>query len=183
MTDTGTPQGPPSGPDPGPQDPTPITPGGPRQTGSRVEQLAQWMMALRSGYTDAALERSALAGGFTADEIQQARTLADTRQRQHEAIGPVRSQASRIVLAAYGLVWLLFAIPFLLRTSTYGYGPFAQGILTVVLLFGLLCSFLVMRTLHPDPARPGRALTTLLVVPVIVLLGISGLCLPVAGSI
>lgn len=183
MSDTGAPEGAHGTPDPGQQDPTPITPGGPWQTGSRVEQLAQWMTALRSSYTDAALERSALAGGFTAEEFQQARVLADTRQRQHEAIGPVRSRASRIVLAAYGIVWLLFAIPFLLRTSTYGYGPFAQGILTVVLLLGLLCSFLVMRTLHPDPSRPGRALTVLLVVPVIVLLGISGLCLPVAGSI
>ena len=38
-----------------------------------------------------------------------------------------------------------------------------------------------MRALHPDPTRLGRALAILLVVPVIVLLGISGLCLPFVG--
>jgi len=178
MTDTGTPQDAQGGPAPGQQDPTPITPGGPWQTGSRVEQLAVWMQALRSSYTDAALERSAIAGGFTADEFQQARVLADTRQRQQEAMGPVRSRASWIVLFAYGLVWVLFAIPYLLLPSSYGAGPLAQGVLTVTLLLGLLLSWLVMRALHPDPTRVGRALAILLIVPVIVLLGIGGLCLP-----
>ncbi len=183
MTDAGTPPGGPTQAGPPTQaDPPPITPGGPWQTGSRVEQVAVWMQALRSSYTDAVLERSALAGGFTAEEIQQARLLADARERQHEAIGPVRSRAKKIVLLAYGVVWLLFAIPYLLRESSYGFGPILQGVLTVSLLLGLLVSWLVMRTLHPDPTHVGRALTILVVVPVIVLLGISGLCLPFATT-
>jgi hypothetical protein len=57
-----------------------------------------------------------------------------------------------------------------------------QGILTVSLLLGLLVSWLVMRVLHPDPTRLGRALVILLVVPVIVLLAIGGLCLPFVPS-
>ena len=183
MTDAGTPQDAQGGPDPGQpgsatQDAPPVTPGGPWQTGSRVEQLATWMQALRSAYTDAALERSALAGGFTAEEAEQARALADTRQGQREAMGPVRSRASKLVVLAYGVVWILFAIPYLLVPTSYGSGPILQGVLTVSLLLGLLVSWLVMRALHPDSARTGRALVILLVVPVIVLLGISGLCLP-----
>jgi len=136
------------------------------------------MEALRSAYTDAALERSALAGGFTAEEAQQARALADTRLRQLEAMGPVRSQARKIVLLAYGVVWILFAMPYLVRSTSYGSGPILQGVLTVSLLLGLLVSWLVMRVLHPDPTRFGRALVILLAVPVIVLRGISGLGLP-----
>ena len=93
---------------------------------------------------------------------------ASTRRSPRSARGPGGSS-----LAAYGLVWLLFAIPYpppaRRRTAT---ARSLQGILTVVLLFGLLClASWSCGPLHPDPARAGRALTTLLVVPVIVLLG------------
>jgi hypothetical protein len=171
-------------PDPADAAPPPISPGGPWQTGTRVEQLAPWMQVNRSRFTDAALERSAIEGGFTPDEARAALALADTRQREAEAIVPVRSTATRIVLGAYGLVWILFAIPYLIRPgpSIGAFGPIAQGILTIALLLGLLISFAIMRALHPNPAHVGRALTILLVVPVIVLLGISGLCLPFAGT-
>jgi hypothetical protein len=184
MTDDGTPAGAQGPADPGSPDPPPISPGGPWQTGTRVEQLVTWIQAIRPGFTDSALERSAIAGGFTAEEVREALALADSRQRQDEAIAPVRSTAKRIVLGAYGLVWILFAIPYLLRPSPtmYGLGAFAQGILTIALLLGLLFSTLIMRRVHPDPARSGRALTLLLVAPVIVLLGISGLCLPFVGT-
>ena len=127
------------------------------------------------------MERSAVAGGFTAEEFRQALALTETRERQQRAMGPVRSKARQIVLAAYGLVWLLFAIPYVFR-SAYGSGVILQAILTVALLIGLAISLVVMRAVHPDPARVGRALTILLVVPVIVLLGISGLCLPFVPS-
>ena len=83
---------------------------------------------------------------------------------------------------AYGIVWLLFAIPYLGRASSYGAGPIAQGILTVALLLGIGISFLTMRFLHPDPSHVGRALVIFLVVPVVLLLGISGLCLPFVPS-
>ena len=181
MTDDATPEGAPSQPHPADADPPPISPGGPWQSGTRVEQLATWMQPIRSRFTDAALERSAIAGGFTAEEVREAVALADIRQRGDEAMIPVRSTATRIVLGAYGLVWVLFAIPYLLR-PTNGSGPLLQGILTFSLLLGLLLSFLIMRAVHPDPTRVRRALTILLVMPVIVLLGISGLCLPFVAS-
>ena len=75
--------------------------------------------------------------GSRAEEVREALALADIRQRGDEAMVPVRSTAKRLVLGAYGLVWLLFAIPYLLRSTTYGSGPLAQGILTVSLLLGL----------------------------------------------
>ena len=79
-------------------------------------------------------------------------------------------------------MWLLFAIPYLGRSTMYGAGPLAQGILTVSLILGLLLSAAFLRVLHPDPDRAGRALAILLVVPVVVLLGITGLCLPFVGT-
>jgi hypothetical protein len=187
MTDDGTPEGAqfqpePPPPDPPTSDPPPISPGGPWQTGTRVEQLATWIEAIRPGFTDAAIERSAVAGGFTAEEFREALVLAEASQHRGEAMAPIRSKAKRIILAAYGIVWLLFAIPYLVRPTTYGAGPIEQGILTISLTIGLVISAVVMRALHPDPARVGRALVILLVVPVIVLLVIGGLCLPFVPS-
>ncbi len=182
MTDDVTPEGAQGQPDPADADPPPISPDAPWQTGTRVEQLATWMQPIRSRFTDAALERSAIAGGFTAEEVREALALAEVRQRQDEAIVPVRSTAKRIVLGAYGLVWILFAIPYLLRPTEWirPHPPGDPHVLAAARAPAVV----------PDHARPApgpgtrvrRALTILLVMPVIVLLGISGLCLPFVAS-
>lgn len=162
--------------------PAPVSPSVGWVGASRVEQLATWIMANRSAYTDAALGRSAEAGGYSAEEIAAALELAAAREHERGAMQPIRSRAKWLILGAYGLVWLLFALVYLGRTTGYGQGPFLQGILTVALILGLLVSAVFLRILHPDPDRAGRALTILLVVPVVVLLGITGLCLPFVGT-
>ena len=187
MTDAGTPQDAQGGPDPGqpepaPQDATPITPGGPWQTGRRVEQLAIWMQALRSRlHRRGAANGPRSPAGSRAEEVQQARALADARQRQREAMGPVRSRASRIVLAAYGARSGSSSRSRILAASTsYGSGPILQGVLTVSLLLGLLvvagwscgpCTR-IRRASAGAPRRSSSSCRSSCS------LGISGLCLP-----
>jgi hypothetical protein len=146
-----------------------------------VVALTSWFASHRRTYTDEALERAALAAGYTPDEIATARTLTTERQE-------IKSRARIIVIAAYLLVWVLFAIPYLWLAPPEssglgtGWGAALQIVLTVALLIGLAISALALRALNPDPSRAGRALLILLVVPIITLLAIGGLCLPFVRS-
>jgi hypothetical protein len=164
------------------EDPTPVANSTGWQGVSRADQLTAWIQAGRANHTDAALERSALASGYTAEEFRLAADLASTRDRHRAAIQPIRSNAQRWILAAYGVVWLLFAIPYLVRQTQDAYGPFLQGILTLSLLIGLGISAVAIRVLHPNPDNVARAMVILLVVPAITLVAITGLCLPFVGA-
>jgi hypothetical protein len=104
------------------------------------------------------------------------------RQRERYALQPIRSRARVIVLVAYGLVWLAFAAVFLGRSTGYGTGPLLQVILSGALVFALLLSLVWIGGHRTDPSRAGRALVALLVVPVVLLVGVAGLCLPFVGS-
>jgi hypothetical protein len=154
---------------------------------SRVEQLATWIGMNRGKFTDAALEQAAVSSGYAPEEFAAGLAMVASRDRRQEAIKPVRSTAQRLVLGAYGLVWVLFAIPYLAipylnRTNNFGVGQFLQVILTCSLLVGLAISLIWVRGRSPDPSRVGRALVIMLVVPVILLVGIAGLCLPFVGT-
>ena len=132
--------------------------------------------ALRS-FTDAALERTALADGLHAEESRRARVLADARQRRARG-DRTRSGRGRseLVLAAYAIVWVLFAIPYLLAidaTVRPDRPARRPDDLAAHRAPGL--SLAGHRAWHPDPTRARRALVILLVVPVVLLLGIGGL--------
>ena len=55
-------------------------------------------------------------------------------------------------------------------------------VLTVALLIALGLSLLWLRSRRPDPSDLSRALAVFLVVPVILLIGVAGLCVPFLGS-
>jgi hypothetical protein len=129
-------------------------------------------------FTPAALREAAIAAGYTADEVD----AAMARQRDRHALQPIRTRARVIVLAAYGLVWLAFAAVYLARPTGYGTGPLLQMILSIALIVALLPSLLWVARYRTDPTRTGRALVALLVVPVVLLVGVAGLCLPFVGS-
>jgi hypothetical protein len=83
----------------------------------------------------------------------------------------------------------LFAIAYLVRPfpttgegSSIGYGPFLQVILTVSLGIGLGISLLVIRAGHPNPEKRVRAMALLLAIPVVLLIGVAGTCLPFVGA-
>ena len=143
-----------------------------------VQVLADWVVKERGSFTDAALERSALAVGYTSDEFAAAARVAEARATDRASQAPVKSAARRGVLAAYGVVWLLFATRYFGWPTIYGLGPFLQLILTIAMGIGLAISLLVIRRGRPDPDRQWRATALLLVVPVVLLVGVAGLCLP-----
>ena len=164
MTEPGaTPEGAPAG-----------TPRVPLDQQGRVNALAGWIAEQHGSFTDAALERSAIEAGYTSAEFATAAGLVTDRT----AMAPIRSSARRYVLAAYAIVWLGFAVVYLGRSTMYGAGPIAQLVLTVSLAIGLAISLLVIRRGRPDPDRRARAIALLLAIPVILLVGVAGLCLP-----
>jgi hypothetical protein len=162
--------------DPTRNTPTPRRPLGTWDDRIRLSFLTDWVAKQRGSFTDAALERTALTSGYTHEEFVAAIGFADVRLAEHAAISPIRSRARMFVLAAYAIVWGLFAIPYLLRSSISG--PNLQTILTISLGIGLALSLVVIQYAHPDPERRSRAMALLLAVPVILLLGVAGTCLP-----
>lgn len=140
----------------------------------REAVLAEWIGTEGATHTDAALEAAAVTAGYTPEEFKAAMTLH--LRRTVEA--PIKTTARLWIVVAYVVVWGLFAIVFLTRPSTYGAGVVAQIILTITLGIGLALSLVIIRLGHPDPERRSRALVLILAFPVVMLLGVAGLCLP-----
>jgi hypothetical protein len=138
----------------------------------------------RRSFTDEALERSALAAGYSSAEFAEASALLDVREATRAALEPVKSTARRSVLAAYGVVWLLFALAYLGPAAAQrSFGPTLQLILTISLGVALAISLVIVGRGRPDPERRSRAVALLLAVPVILLLGVAGLCLPFTSGV
>jgi hypothetical protein len=193
---TGPTSGPPGAGDPPPADGSPTheeTPAsGQRSTGGdqpaeapgwaagssdRQASLAAYLARHGTTYTSEALGQAAREAGFTEDEIAR----ATERVRAAETLRPIRNQARWIVVGAYALVWDLFATVYLTRQNTFGTGFMLQVVLTAALLLVLLVGLLWVARVRPDPTRTGRALLILLVVPVVLLVGVAGLCVPFLG--
>lgn len=143
-------------------------------------RLAWWMVDHRSSYTAEALDRSAQAAGYTVEQVAEARRRADRRIRKTEQLRPIRATARRAVLLAYGVVWLGLAVGILARRSAGGLDltEIVVVVLTVSLAIALAMSLATIRQADPDPDRPARAAALLLALPMVLLLGIAGLCLP-----
>ena len=146
----------------------------------RTEALAAWVADQRGAHTMAALERSALESGYTQADFDEAVRLAGKVEREREVIKPLRRQARLIVLLGYALVWVFFAVQYLLLPApeSYAGGSGLQTILTIALLVTVGISLIWIAMVKPDPDRASRALTILLAVPLVLLIGVAGLCLP-----
>jgi hypothetical protein len=194
---TGPTSGPPGAGGPPPADGSPAPEGtpapGPGSTGGdqpaegpgwaagssdRQASLAAYLARHGTTYTSEALGQAAREAGFTEDEIAR----ATERVRAAETLRPIRNQARWIVVGAYALVWVLFATVYLTRQYSYGTGVILQVVLTVALVLVLLVGLLWVARVRPDPTRTGRALLILLVVPVVLLVGVAGLCVPFLGA-
>jgi hypothetical protein len=159
---------------PGPSDGRP-TVGWVAAPNQRIPQLATYLATNLGRFTVDALRESAREAGYTPEEIDTALRLANERL----AIRPIRGRARWIVLAAYLAVWALFATQYLRpQTSSYGFGGAYQAILTGALFVGFLISVGWLAWRKPDPTRVARAMVIFLVVPVVLLVGIAGACLP-----
>jgi len=154
-------------------------PAGPAWAGTpadRVDALSRYMASHAERFTAEALRQAALEAGYTPEEI----AAASDRVDRAAAVRPIRARARWIVLGAYALVWVLFAMVYLARD--FAYGPVYQGVLTISLLITLGISLLWLRWRRPDPSTVGRATAVFLALPVMLLVGVAGLCLPFVGS-
>jgi hypothetical protein len=156
--------------------PAPASPARAWTEQTRIETLAQWLAEQSAAYTSPALERSAIETGYTKAEFDEAVRLAAFREQERPVIDPLKRRARVAVVAAYGLVWLLFATQYL-----FGPAPYLstlQLILTMSLLLAIALSMVWIHRRRPDPDNLGRALAVLLAVPLVLLVGVAGLCLP-----
>ncbi len=163
--------------------PIPPAPGRDRPDGSvgpdHVAELARWLGEHAASFTPEALDRSAIAAGYAPGDVGAARRRADARIRSTQALAPIRSTAKRAVVLAYVAVWVAFGVAFLVSPSQpLDFDSVLFVVLTVALVITLAMSFGIIGSFRPDAARPNRALVLLLVVPVVLLLGVAGLCLP-----
>lgn len=156
----------------------PADPGWVAAPDERIRGLARYLADNAERFTPEALRQAAMEAGYTPDEIEG----ASARVRAAAVVGPIRTRARWIVLGAYAVVWLLFAAVYLTRSYAYGTGIVLQGVLTISLLIALGLALLWLRSRRPDPSDPGRAIAVFLVVPVILLIGVAGLCVPFLGS-
>lgn len=177
-----------AGPDPAPpteSDPPPpqgaaiARPAEPSAPTAWDQSLEEYFLRNRNTFTPEALTRAASVAGYTPEQIESAMLLAEARERGQDAIGPVRSRARIIVLLGYALVWVFFAIQFLVIPSQNSYmGPGLQTVLSISLLVALGLSLAWVYRMRPDADRVGRALAILLTVPLLLLIAVAGLCLP-----
>lgn len=144
---------------------------------ARVAALVDYFRQHADAFTPEALQNAAAGAGYTEGEIERA--MAEVQRR--EGIRPIRRRAVVIVIVAYVLVWSLFAVVFLTRDFTYGAGPVLQFILTCVLIVALIVSTAWLLAVRPDPTRTVRATAILLALPLVLLLGVAGLCVPFTG--
>jgi hypothetical protein len=177
-------------PEPPPEDqtepatgPEPVTPAWDLLSGTanpRAEALAAWVADQRGAHTMAALERSALESGYTKADFDEGVRLAGQVHVERQVITPLRRRATLIVLVGYGLVWLFFGVQFLVIPAPGAYvsGSGLQSILTISLVIALFIGLAWVHAARPDPDRTGRALAILLAAPLVLLVGVAGLCLP-----
>lgn len=144
--------------------------------------LAGWMADNARTYTPEALERAALAAGYSSGTVSAAWARAAGRLRSTDGLVPLRARARWLVVLVYGGIWALFAIRYLTVTpSPPGLLDFSElylPVLTVTLLAGLAIAWWVVRSGRPDPDRPTRAVALLVAVPLLYLGAVVGLCVP-----
>jgi hypothetical protein len=169
MTDAQSPQSPEIAPRP-PQRPESWSPA------ARVAVLTEHFVANARGHTPDALARAALGAGYTHEDVQAAFSAADARITAAEASAPTRARAQRMILVAYLLTYLVFAIVFLSQPFGFGVGPIALGILTVVMLIALGLSALWARRSKWSDQGAGATVGAILSVPIILLLLVAGTC-------
>jgi hypothetical protein len=147
------------------------------ETRDRVESLSEYFQAGAERYTPEALRQAASEAGYSPAEIDEAYGRATTRQRDEELSRPLRRRARWIVLAAYGLVYVVFFLAFLGYDDRYGAATISLIVLTVVLGVALLISIRWVRGRRPSAEQLQGAMLTMLSLPLVLLVSVAGLCI------
>ncbi len=150
----------------------------PGPTGWVGDPLRAWFAANRGQFTDEALVAAAIAAGHSEDAVR----TALERVVDAEVSAPVRVRARKLITWLYlgGYVVLVGGMLIGQGTSVgLGPGPAIPVIGTVILTFILGLAFVVSRAWLGRRVRAtaaAGALPMLLSVPVVLWLGVSGLC-------
>jgi hypothetical protein len=143
----------------------------------RVRILEEHFSRYGQAYTPGALGRVALEAGYTEQEIAAAIAKVQVSSAASaEASAPTRATAQRVILASYGLTYLVFAIVFLSQPSSYGIGVIALMILTFTLSVALGLSALWARRRRFRDQGSSLKLASILSVPIILLVLVAGTC-------
>jgi hypothetical protein len=146
----------------------------------RIASLSEYFVANADRYVPGALRQAASDAGFNPGEIEEAYSRAATRHRD-ELSRPIRSRARWIVIVAYGLVYLAFAIAFLTFRNRIGGGPIALVFLTIALGIALWISFAWVNRRRPSAAQLPGAMLVMLALPMVLLIAVAGLCVASTG--
>lgn len=145
------------------------------RTNDRTAALSEYFEAGADRYTPDALRRAATESGFSPMEVQEAYARAAERRRAAEVTRPIRRRARWIVLAAYGLTYLAFAVAFL-GDGINQYSFEIGGLVVLAMVLGVA----LFPSLRWARSR-GSTLLAMLVVPFVLLVAISGLCFASTG--
>lgn len=148
----------------------------PATAAGRIALLAAHFARHLDRYTPDALRAAALGDGYTAEEVDQAMTQAQARLETARLAGPIRARARLMVVLAYLLTYGALAIVLLATpVNSGGMGAILLAVLTVA-LGGVLLGSLMWVNRHTG------TLVAMLVVPYMLLVALSGLCLASVAS-
>jgi cation transport ATPase len=143
----------------------------------RIRKLTEYFADNQASMTHEALGRQASAKGYSEDEIEAASAAAEARRAPDAA---ARSRAKRVILGLYLVTYLVLTAGMLLSSQLYGLAPIAAIILAGVLALALAISLAWIRRRHLDAGHDG-AMATLVALPLVLLVGVAGLCLYTTG--
>ena len=147
----------------------PVAPATPPDGETREDSLIAWYRANGARYTQEALARVARDAGYTEAEIEAA-----VARGGDAVLGrSTRTRAAWVLAGLYLATFLLLVLPTTMGTQTYGVGP-----IILALLLGLigLVFFLRIRRGRSIPEATLAGFTSLLAVPVVLLLIVAGIC-------
>ena len=171
---------------PSPADASSVTPQPPGDDRTRLESLVAYLVAQGERFTPGALGHAAAEAGYTPTEIDAAMELAEVRRQADTAARPVRARARWLVLAAYALTYLAFAVGFLSgpkQNDPYGIAVVALAVLTGVLGLALLISILWVNRRRVAASQLQGAMVALVALPFVLLVAVAGLCVVTTSSV
>lgn len=142
--------------------------------GFQVATVVKFFEFHRGRYTEEALIRSAIARGYPADVVEEARV----RARANEVSAPTRHRARRWIVAGYLLTFALLTIGMFVNPGAEGYGGRYIGtvILAATLVMALLISLGWLGWSGRGTSDQAPAIALLLSVPLVLLITVAGLC-------
>ena len=154
-----------------PQLPDGATPDAPAVSTYGTKGLEAYLTAHRSTFTEEALRNAAIAGGWEAPTVD----AALGRVREAEASAPTKARARRIVRWLYVGAFLALSAGMILNVA----GAAAIGIPILAATLGVAYFFgsIWMQSRRIGGGASLRAFVVLLIVPVVLWAGLTGLCL------